>query len=186
MKATRLLLTLSMTGLLVWSCAPRMTPAQLEEKYGPHSPVVVKYGASEKVTAGQPWRFFLAARDPDGDMDRIRFEIKQPGKGIYPVHWKKLAPDMAKIFSGYFYLNTPAVTPSTGLDLLFITLELRYKIYDKAGHASEEITVPFELATSRIRQSVPAGFDEGEAQSLGPIMIRLRSEPSMTRSGSKP
>jgi hypothetical protein len=186
MKAPRLLLTLSMTGLLVLSCAPRMTRDQLEKKYGPHSPVVVKYGASEKVAAGQPWRVFVAARDPDGDMAQIRFEIKQPGKGLYPVHWKKLAPDMAKIFSGYFYLNTPAVTPSTGLDLLFITLELRCKIYDKAGHASEEITVPFELVTSRIRQSVPAGFDEDEARSLGPIMIRLRSEPNMTGTGFQP
>jgi hypothetical protein len=145
------------------------------KKQDSNPPVIVKYGASEKVTAGQPWRVFVAARDPDGDMAQIRFEIKQPGKGLYRAHWKKLDRDLAGGFSGYFYLNTPKISPDSGLALLFITLELRCKIYDRADRASEEIRLPFQIVADRIEQPVPADFHEYDARSLGAIMIQLRS-----------
>jgi hypothetical protein len=175
----RLLLLIGITSVFSWGCTAPMTAVQLEKKYGPNAPVIVKVGAAKQITGGQPWRVYLAAEDPDGDMARIKFEIRQPGRGILPSHWKILDSETSQSFSGYFYLNTPAMTPRTGREFLYVTLTLTIKVFDEAQHGSEEISIPFEITTGDADQPVPPGFSDEENRSLGPIMIDLWSEKTL-------
>jgi len=172
----RLLLVVLLVSLYSFSCAPRLTLVQLEEKYGSSKPLIVKYGATERISGGTSWRVYMTAEDPDGDMDKVTFELKQPGRGIYPSQRKKLDSDQGKTFSGYFFLRTPSTSVKNVGAYQAITFTLKCKVVDKAGHTSEEITLPFRIVTGKIEQPVPPNFGENEVQSLGPILIKIISE----------
>ena len=164
---------LVLAGLLVWSCSTAMTPEQLKEKYGTNPPKIVKYGAAEKVYAGKPWRVYVSAEDLDGDMDTIRFEIKQSGLGIKNRFFKISDPAMTHSFSGYFYLHTPTLSPRLDQSFLFNPLQFKMKIFDKANHKSDEITIPFHIVSESVDQPIPSNFSADENRALGPITIRL-------------
>jgi hypothetical protein len=164
---------LVLAGLLLWSCSTGLTPEQLREKYGTNPPKIVKYGAAEKVFAGRTWRVYVSAKDLDGDMDAIRFEIKQPGQGIKNRFFKISDPTMTHSFTGYFYLHTPTLSPRLDNDFLFNTLRLKMKIFDKANHKSDEITIFFSIVSASVDQPIPSNFSADENRALGPITIRL-------------
>ena len=166
-------MVLILAGFLFWSCSARQTPEQLKEKYGANPPKIVKYGAAEKVFAGRTWRLYVSAEDIDGDMDAIRFEIKQPGKGIENRFFKISDPTMTRSFAGYFYLHTPTLSPRVDKDFLFNPLRLKMKIFDKANHKSEEITIFFSIVSSSVDQPMPSNFSADENRALGPITIQL-------------
>ncbi|NVM56610.1 MAG: hypothetical protein HWN51_00605 [Desulfobacterales bacterium] len=169
-KFRTILLYLTALGILLYGCAPRLTLEELEARYGIQAPRIIKYGAVDRLKTGQTWRFFMAADDPDGDMDSVFFEIYQPGSGWYPSYVKKLKADTARFFSGYFYLNTP---PFSAPCLWGLELTLRCKIRDKAGHESNVITLPVSFIGMEVVQPVPEGFAEEDVRSLGAIMIDL-------------
>ena len=175
MKFLKLYVLIALLGFISFGCAPKLTKAQLEEKYGTNAPAIVKYGAADRVTAGKPWRVYLSAEDPDGDMSNLIFEIYVPGKGPFPAYWKRLGPDMSKSFTGYFYLNTPKISTAKGADYYFVTMQLRVKILDKVDRASEEIVIPFRIVTESVDPTMPENFSQDENQALGPIMIRLHT-----------
>ena len=165
----------SLVGLFMWGCAPTLTQKERVEKYGPNPPVIDAYGAAAEAAAGRSWRVYVAAHDPDGDMDRVLFELDRPGYAIRDYH-KRLGNDLGQSFSGYFYLTIPNVSAWRGQALLGNALTMECEIIDKAGHKSKLITLPFQVVLSPVPHQTPEGFAEVEANNLGPIMIRFEME----------
>jgi len=175
-KATifdRLIHYLTVLTVVLCGCVPALTPKELEERYGLQSPAILKYGAVDRLRSGQTWRVFVAAEDPDGDMDAVVFRVYQPGTGWYPAHFKKLREAGSRSFSGYFFLNTPGFWT---YDMWGLRLTLTFEIRDKAGHRSDVITLPLQFVGKKIKQPVPEGFTEEDVRSLGPIMIEFVRE----------
>ncbi len=164
----RLLLYVTALVVVLCGCAPALTRKELEQRYGLQAPAVLKYGAVDRLKSGQTWRVFVAAEDPDGDMDAVVFRVYQPGTGWYPAHFKKLREAGSRSFSGYFFLNTPGFWT---YDMWGLRLTLTFEIRDKAGHRSDVITLPLQFVGKKIKQPVPEGFTEVDVRSLGPIMI---------------
>ncbi|MBW1896126.1 MAG: hypothetical protein JRI47_03620 [Deltaproteobacteria bacterium] len=174
MAQSYLLIYAMIVGLLLPGCAPRqplVQPPGLEGHLA-ESPKILKYGAVNRLQQGQTWRVFMAAEDPNGDMEEIIFELHQPGQGTYD-DTRRLKGDHTKAFSGYFYLNTPFAM-SEGL--WGYTLTLTFRIRDKVGLSSEIVSLPVKFVGARVDQPVPAGFTEAEVRSLGAIRIQIYRE----------
>ena len=171
----RFFLVLPFAGLFVWGCVSTLTQEQLEETYGTHPPVIDRYGAAQRVSAGRTWRLYLAAHDPDGDMDRVEFELDRPGQ-VVREHRKELNSESAGSFSGYFYLNIPMVSALRGQELLGTSLTMQCELIDKAGHRSKEVTLPFQVVLSPVSQPVPENFTDRDVRNLGPVVIRFELE----------
>ncbi len=157
------LLLFFLTGCLA------MEPIEVREKtYGKDVPVISQSFASPKIRAGQTWKVYLTASDPDGDMKNIVSIIDQPGVGTYPVGITRIKKEDSRELSGYVYLNTPV---SGGFD--FVNLTLHIQIEDRAGHYSKPVSFPLNFSTREQQEPVPQGlFKEKD---LGPIMIQLRT-----------
>ena len=136
------------------------------------SPKILKYGAVNRLRQGQTWRVFVAAEDPNGDMEEIFFKLHQPGQGTYD-DTRRLNGDDTRAFSGYFYLNTPFAM-SEGL--WGRTLTLTFNIRDKVGLSSEIVSLPFKFVGTRVDQPLPVGFTEDDVRSLGAIRIQIYRE----------
>lgn len=173
----RLFIYVAGLGLLVLGCSRPYQPAGLEG-YFEDGPKILKYGAVDRIKAGQTWRVFVAAEDPNGDMEAIVFEMYQPGQGAYPEHDRRLKGEETRAFSGYFYLNTPALWRE---GLWGLTLTLKFKIRDQVGYMSEVISLPVKFIGTRVEQPIPEGFTEEEVRPLGAILIDLYRED--TREG---
>jgi hypothetical protein len=171
----RLLIVVFAAALLLWGCAPTMTREERIEKYGPNPPVIEHYGAAPKVSSGRAWRVYLAAQDPDGDMDRIDFELDRPGY-VTREDRKKLSPESAESFSGRFFLSIPIVSALKGRELLHTNMVLRCTVVDKAGNKSKPIGLPFQVVLARVPQEVPESFEDRAVEDMGPIMIRFEME----------
>ena len=171
----RYFMMFSLAVFFMWGCAPTLTQQERVQKYGPNSPVIDAYGAAAKAAAGRSWRVYLAAHDPDGDMDRVLFELDRPGYAIRDYH-KRLGDDLGQSFSGYFYLTIPNVSAWRGQALLGSDLTMACEIIDKAGHKSKMITLPFQVVLSSVPHQTPEGFAEAEANNLGPIIIPFELE----------
>lgn len=176
MGATRRLVVIcSLMVLFASACATPLTPAQRVEKYGPNPPVIDRYGVMSEATAGRTWRVYLAAHDPDGDMARVEFDLKQPGYSTRD-HWKTLDPQLTGSFSGYFYLHIPPASGMWGEAVIGAPLRMRVRVVDEAGHKSEEVVLPFKVVLPFVEQELPKDFQGVEVQELGAILIRLKLE----------
>jgi hypothetical protein len=143
------------------------------EKYGPNPPVIDRYGAMAEATSGRTWRVYLAAHDPDGDMARVEFDLEQPGYSTRD-HWKRLPPDLTGSFSGYFYLHIPPASGMWGEGIIGTPLKMRLRVVDKAGHKSEEVSLPFKVVLPLVELGPPEEFQGLGVSELGPILIRLK------------
>ena len=159
-------------GLLLSGCSRPYQPAGLEG-YFEGAPKILRYGAVDRLKAGQTWRVYVAAEDPNGDMEAVVFELYQPGQGWYPEHDRRLKGEETRAFSGYFYLNTPG---SWREELWGLTLTLRFKIRDRVGCMSEVISLPLKFVGRRVEQPIPEGFTEETARPLGAILIDIYRE----------
>jgi hypothetical protein len=133
-------------------------------------PVIVQSFASKELRAGDVWKVYLKASDPEGKMKYIFATISQPGVGTYPVSILRIKREDQKEFSGYIYLNTAPAPPSEFFNLTFT---LAVNIQGKGGVFSEPAFFPLSFSPKRVREAPPEGvFKE---QNLGPIMINLRT-----------
>jgi hypothetical protein len=133
-------------------------------------PVIVKSFASRELRAGDVWKVYLKASDPDGKMRYIFATITQPGVGVYPVSITRIKGENQKEFSGYIYLNTAPAQPTNFFDL---TLTLTVNIQGTGGVFSQPVVFPLSFSARPDREAPPDGvFTE---QNLGPIMIDLRT-----------
>jgi hypothetical protein len=137
---------------------------------GKGGPVIVQSFASKELRAGDVWKVYLKASDPEGKMKYIFATISQPGVGVYPVSITRIKDENRKELSGYIYLNTAPAPPSAFFNL---TLTLAVNIQGKGGVFSQPTIFPLSFNLKAIQGAPPDGvFKE---QNLGPIMIDLRT-----------
>lgn len=179
-RAGWLFICLVMAGIFPAGCTRPWQPQGLESSFE-NAPRIVKYGAVDRIKSGQTWRLYVAAEDPNGDMEDIIFEITQPGQGPYPEHDRHLKGDASKAFSGYFYLNTPVGWRD---DLWGLELTVRFRVRDKVGYASEMISLPLKFVGRNVEQPIPPGFTKDEDRPLGAILIDLYREDQREPGGA--
>ena len=137
---------------------------------GEKAPVILQSFASKELRAGDVWKVYLKASDPDGKMKYIFATISQPGVGIYPVSITRIKGGNQKELSGYIYLNTAPALPTEFFNL---TLTLAVNIQGKAGVFSQPVFFPLSFSQQSVPQAPPEGvFSE---QNLGAVMINLRT-----------
>jgi hypothetical protein len=137
---------------------------------GKGAPVIVQSFASKEVRAGDVWKVYLKASDPEGKMKYIFATVFQPGVGTYPISIVKIKDENQKELSGYIYLNT---APARSFQFYNLTLTLTVRIQGKGGQFSQPATFPLSFQPEPTREAPPEGvFKE---QNLGPIMITLQT-----------
>ena len=135
-----------------------------DQKYGSNVPVITKAFATQEIWAGDLWKIYLGASDPDGDMKSIVCSIDQPGVS-YPSSFTRIGEGQRKNLSGYIFLTT-----KPGINIHNLTLNV--EIMDEAGHSSGPVSFPLVFDSKAIQVPPPPGvFKETE---LGPIIIELR------------
>ena len=139
-------------------------------------PMIVQSFASKDVRAGDVWKVYLKASDPEGKMRYIFATITQPGVGVYPVSITRIKGENQKELSGYIYLNTGHAVPTNFFNL---TLSLAVNIQGKGGVFSQPV---FFFLSFTFQPSQEAPLDGVfREQNLGPIMIDLRTVSGRSR-----
>ena len=140
-----------------------MEPVKVrEQKYGSNVPVITNAFAAQEIRAGDIWKIYLEASDPDGDMKTIVCSIEQPGVP-YPSSFTRIGEGQRKNLSGYIFLTT-----KPGL----VSLTLNVQIMDEAGHYSAPVSFLLVFGSKAKQENPPPGvFKENE---LGPININLQ------------
>ena len=164
---------------LIGGCAAMMTVEEREKMYGQGVPVITESFASKQLYPGDTWNVYLKASDPEGDMEQIVATVDLVGSGTHPVSYTKIKDGNRKELSGYVHLST--WNPSGYGWLTSLTLTLTVQVKDRAGHLSKPVIFPLSFHSRYAQEPPPSGvFQE---QSLGPIMITLRSFHDDGRSG---
>jgi hypothetical protein len=157
--------------LVTVGCAMMMSFEEREKTYGKEASVITEAYASKQMNAGDTWKVYLKASDPDGDMQSIVATVDLVGSGTHPVSYTRIKDGNRKELSGFVSLNT--WNPSGEAWLNNLTLTLTVQIKDRAGHLSKAVTFPLQFNSRFVQEPPPSGvFAE---QHLGPIMITLRS-----------
>jgi hypothetical protein len=133
-------------------------------------PVITQGYAAAEMRAGDVWKVYINASDPNSDLKYVVATIDQPGRGGgYPPSYTRIKGGNVRGLSGYVYLNT-VVNVQQGLNFTNITLTVQVK--DKAGNFSNPVSFPLHFQMNA-RQEPPASglFQEKD---LGPGMIQIR------------
>ena len=137
---------------------------------GEKPPAILQSFASKELRAGDVWKVYLKASDPEGKMKYIFATIFQPGVGTYPVSITRIKGGNQKELSGYIYLNTAPALPTEFFNL---TLTLAVNIQGKGGVFSQPVFFPVSFSPQPSQEAPPDGaFRE---QNLGSIMINLKT-----------
>ena len=164
MKKNFLIVTLL---FLLAGCSIMETVKGREPKYGSNAPLITKAFAAQEIWAGETWKIYLEASDPDGDMKTIVCWIDQPAVS-YPSSFTRIREGQRQNLSGYIFLTT-----KPGINLFNLTLYVQ--IVDEAGHSSVPLSIPLIFNARAKQENPPPGaFKENE---LGPINIELRPIP---------
>ena len=166
MKKTILALFVAFILAMGWTlyAGADQTPAE-----GKGNAVIVQSFASKEMRAGDVWKIYLKASDPEGKMKYIFASIFQPGVGSYSVSITRIKEENQKELSGYIYLNT---APARQTNFFNLNLILTISIKDEKGF-SESAVFPLSFKANPAQEAPLEGvFKE---QDLGPIMITLRS-----------
>jgi hypothetical protein len=176
MKTKRLLYTLLIFLAVTafgFSAERSKALGRAEPKLKSKPPIITNSFAVEKGYYGSPWKFYIEAEDPDGDMSRIVAIAHQPGYGYYtnlfPIILK---PQSGKHLIGYIQWNSMSSKAGWIKDWTQVTL--RISVMDKAGNESNEVVFPitFESGVKPLHK-LPAPFDNGEMQRLGYLHLDL-------------
>ena len=170
METLMALLIIALGWVIFW---PALTQSAEEQK---GIPMIVQSYAAKELVAGEVWRVYLKASNPDGKMKYIVATVSQPGVGDYPVSITKIKEENEKELSGYVYLNTDPIRLARFFNL---TLTLTVNIKDDRGQFSKPAVFPLSFVAKPAPEAPPEGiFKE---QDLGPIMVTLRTDEGRGR-----
>ena len=172
--------TLALLVVVILAAGGSMLAARTAQSAveGEKVPVILQSFASRELRAGDVWKVYLKASDPEGKMRYIFASISQPGIGIYPVSITRIKGENQKELSGYLYLNTAPAVPTQFFNL---TLTLAINIQGKGGVFSQPVFFPLSFSPQPSQEAPPDGvFRE---QNLGPIMIDLRTVSGGSKEG---
>jgi hypothetical protein len=136
---------------------------------GKTPPVIIESFASKELRAGDVWKVYLKASDPEGQMKYIFATVSQPGANPYPVSIIRIKGENRKELTGYIYLNT---APAAQANFFNLTLTLSVSIKGTGGF-SQPAVFPLSFEAKPTPGAPPDGvFKE---QNLGPIMVNLQT-----------
>ena len=136
---------------------------------GKTPPVIIESFASKELRAGDVWKVYLKASDPEGKMKYIFATVSQPGANPYPVSIIRIKGENQKELSGYIYLNT---APAAQSNFFNLTLNLAVSIKGDGGF-SQPAVFPLSFEAKPAPGAPPDGvFKE---QNLGPISVTLQT-----------
>ena len=159
-------------GLAI-GCATLESPKGAEKA----TPVITQSFASKEIKIGEPWRIYLTASDPNGEMIKISAIVDQTGQNN-PERITKVSKEDGKEFSGYLNLSTASL--ANVLDGTSITLWVQ--IQDKSGNLSQPVIFPLTIKKAATQEAPPQGvFRERD---LGPMVIQKSSIGSWMDFGS--
>jgi hypothetical protein len=166
MKTKLIVSVLSLMGLAVLGCSEGMMAAKPS---GP-PPVITDFYCVNQGVYGFPIKIYLAAEDPDGDMERIAVSVNQVGYGPYDTDWSYLKPQNQKKFAGYLMWDT-----GMGMNLPEWTkITINLSIFDKAGNQSNAVILPYTFAMGGATNlPMPPVFKQGIVPRLGYVDINL-------------
>jgi hypothetical protein len=131
------------------------------------SPVIEGYYASKTVSAGDTWKIFLRAKDPEGDMLYIACMVSETGYGpVNSVEIPLTGKDRAE-FSGYLAMPIEVEDP---FEVAGINLTTTILIRDGQGNASQSIQLSFTL-DGESEQAVPPQWQAAAKYHLGDIFV---------------
>lgn len=167
--------------LVLWLMAIPVVGAQPSP--GSKAPIITRTFAVESGIFGEPWRVYIEAEDPDGDMLRVAAVVIQVGYGYYPTSWTYLKRESGKSLRGYLQWNTS----SSQYQPEWSRLTLTVSVFDRAGNESNEVVFPYTFETGIRRSSKPTPpFDQGDVARLGYVNVNLYDPSRMGSGGSRP
>jgi len=151
------------------------SPQELEKAYGPNKPKVQDIFASKEVFSGEPWKIYLNASDPDGDMTFIQVSLWVPGGVLMPVRLEVPA-STGKELSGYLVLYTSDL-PFSVQRFGASEITIYVAVEDRAGHVSERAIASTRLILGAKEEPPPAGkFQE---RYLGTVPVSFMQMPGL-------
>ena len=173
----KVLLAVALAGMLLGCASSARRAGKIPADKG-QPPIIVDFFASDHINAGQSWRVYLHATDPDEDMDYIAAILSHPGAGIYPTSMTWLKNDNRGGFSGYLYLKTPP-------DLNFINpvskMTMTLLIRDQQGNRSDKIELAFRI-DGVSKKEPPEKWRDAANNPLGSIYV-VFMRPEQFKSG---
>jgi hypothetical protein len=134
-------------------------------------PVITASFAADKGMYGDSIKVYLAAEDPDGDMEKIAVQVTQVGYESYPTSWTYLKPKYHKEFLGYLQWNTFSPDANSMPEWTRISMDIT--LFDREGNQSKAVVFPYEFLTGTFSSSPPPPFDKGNMPRIGWIDIDL-------------
>jgi hypothetical protein len=149
------------------SCSPRLTLAEAELKYGPHPPVVERFYCPAAIRSGDTLKFYISAKDEDGDLAYIHVNVRQMGAGEESVPYMKVRKDNRAQVAGYLYMFTPPAV------LFGETINIAVAVIDQAGHRSGDVSQDIYFGNES-PSDCPPGWEKECNDPLGFIPVFLR------------
>jgi len=149
------------------SCSPRLTLAEAELKYGPHPPVVERFYCPATIRSGDMLKFYISAKDEDGDLAYIHVNVRQMGAGEESVPYMKVRRDNRAHTAGYLYMFTPPAV------LFGETINVSVAVMDQAGHRSGAISQDIYFGNES-PPDCPPGWEKECNNPLGFVPVFLR------------
>lgn len=149
------------------SCSPRLTLAEAELQYGPHSPLIERFYCPTTIRSGDTLKFYISARDEDGDLAFIDINLRQLGGGEHSAPYIRVRKENRAFTSGYLYMFTPPVI------LFGETIHVSAAVIDRAGHRSNTVSQDVYFGNEPPPRC-PPGWEKECDNDLGFISIFLR------------
>jgi len=122
-------------------------------------PVITASFAADKGMYGDIIKVYLAAEDPQGEMDRIAVQVSQVGYGVYPTSWTVVKPKYAKKFVGYIQWDT--YSEDTPKMPEWTQISMNITVIDKGGNQSVPVVLPYQFVTGGFASPpLPAPFSQ--------------------------
>jgi len=164
----------AVVGVILTLSVSMVGYAQLNEwfkKPGGSPPVITHWFASEELHHGDTWRIYVAAKDPDGDMDQFVGVLEQVGYGRYPSNYVRIKGKNREEVRGYLVFYS---TSGMGLWLAEWTqLRLTLFIQDRGRNSSNKVVLPVILSHGARQGSPPPPFSTGGLSKLGVFWFDL-------------
>jgi hypothetical protein len=120
---------------------------------------------------GYPWKIYIKAEDPTGNMSKIVTWVYQPGWGSYFPDTVRVSRQDRHNLVGYLQWNTFSNNANSIRDFTNITLKVA--VFDKAGDESNVAVFPFEFISAGVpNYKLPSPFNKHDPR-LGYIDTNL-------------
>jgi hypothetical protein len=131
-------------SLLISGCGSTLMGIYMEGDNPPnsHPPIIEDSFAQKVIRPGSPWKVYIRASDPDGDMSLFILDFQRPGWPTTP-YYLGIKKDYGREISGYLLLHTSNIRDLDELISLNATLTLI--IQDRKGNTSAPVRFPLSF-----------------------------------------